>query len=332
MPFYLLRFTVETCLVRATDWSVTVDDIEVKFLFSKKDPSDPYVRVQTEIEAANNREAQTRVSTSIIPPILDALAFATGTPLLLVECELILKAEGGSERRRAIYVGHRKVPTGVALTDGAISDAVRALGNDATRLSRCWHRYALHRQLTLDQFVFRWLAFEALAGDADISSRCPRCGVPLEHCGTPVTHRGSSRDSAMEIFLSANPAASAADFKVRLWNKARNSVFHGLRYPEPPYLAELAQLSTALRKATERRISELAGMPPERPASLYEDRFRVFFFVEWVTSDTSARFAPDWPEAELVRRTGQAELNQVFVEAAPRNLTFLRYEVESGIW
>jgi hypothetical protein len=263
--------------------------------------------------------------------VLDALAFATGTPFLLVECELILKDETGKRPRRAVYVGHRKTPSKIKLNEGAVSEAIRILETEGPKLSICWHRYALHRQLSLDQFVFHWLAFEGLAGDADIPSRCPKCQKVLEHCGVAVTHRGSSKVRAGEIFRSANPDTSSSVFKNKIWDAARNSVFHGRKYPEPAYLAELASLSTSLRKSTERQIAEVIGLAPERPYYRYDDLFRVFFFVEWNTADHRERFATDWPQAELIRRTELAELDRVFVEPLPPNVRFLNY-AQSGDW
>ncbi len=268
----------------------------------------------------------------MLPPVLDALAFATGTPLLLAECELILKDETGSRPRRAIYVGHKKTPSRIELSVEAVSETTRILENDGPKLSICWHRYALYRQLALDQFVFHWLAFEALAGDADIASRCPKCQEVVEHCGQAVIHRSSSRVKAAEIFRSANPGVSPTEFKNRIWSKARNSVFHGLKYPEPAYLEELASLSVSLRKAAEKEIAEIMGLAPERPYYRYEDLFRLFLFVEWNTFDLHVRFAPDWPQADLARRTEMLELGRVFVEPVNPDVVFLNYVEQSPNW
>ena len=331
MPDYHLQFTVESCLTSATDTTIHHDGNNVTLLFSQRVVGDPYVRVQTEIEAANNRDAQARASTTLLPPILDALAFTTGTPLLLVECELILKDETGSAPRRAIYVGHRKMPTKIALSQEAITEATKVLEKEPLRLPICWHRYALHRQLALDQFIFNWLSFEALAGDADIPSRCPKCGETLEHCGEPVSHRGSSKARAAEIYRSANPETSINEFNNRIWNAARNKVFHGRSYPSPSYLTELASTSVSLRKSAEKQIAQTVEIPNERPYHRYEELFRVFFFIEWNTSDPNRRFATDWPKPVLAHRTAIAELNQVFMEPAPDNLSFLDY-AQSSNW
>jgi hypothetical protein len=96
MPAYRLQFTVESCLIYDSDITVPHDGMDVTFLFSKRQANDKYVRAQTDVEAPNNREAQTSAASNLLPPVLDALSFATGTPLFLIECELILKDETGS--------------------------------------------------------------------------------------------------------------------------------------------------------------------------------------------------------------------------------------------
>jgi hypothetical protein len=331
MRTYLLQFTVESCLTKTTDVTINHDGVDVTFLFSKRQPADKHVRTHMKLEAANSREAQGKASTDVLPPLLDALTFTTGTPLLLVECELILKDEHGSVSRRAIYVGHKASPTKIALTDEAVAEAAKVLNVESLKLPVCWHRYALHRQLTLDRFIFNWLSLEALAGDADIPSRCPKCHKELECCGLPISHRGSSKTRAAEIFHAANSAVSVGEFNSKIWNTARNKVFHGRSYPSPAYLGELASTSELLRKSAEGRIAEVAGTPGQKPYYRYEDLYRVFFFVEWNTSTPEQEFAADWPQAVLASRAAKAELNQVFMEATPENVTFLDYK-HSAAW
>src|SRR6266478_1271565 len=108
MPQYLLRFRVESCLTRLQDLTVSYGEHHITFLFSQKRPEDTHVYVRVSLEAANNRLAQEIASSKIVPPVLDALSFSTGTPLLLGECDLILKDEAGSQTRRAIYVSNRR--------------------------------------------------------------------------------------------------------------------------------------------------------------------------------------------------------------------------------
>ena len=332
MPLYRLQFTAESCLTNNADITVPYKGTEVKFLFSQRGIDDRYVRVQADVEAQNNREAQSKASSELLPPVLDALAFSTRTPLLLIECELTLKNETGNEWRRAVYVGHKKIPTKIALHGEAVSETVKLLQSEASRLSQCWYRYALDRKLTLEQFVFNLQAFEALAGDADIPSRCPVCGEEIVHCGKRITHRGTSKERAAEIFCSANPETTVAEFKRKVWNTARNRVFHGRSYPDPAYLGEVYAISESVRKAAEKQIARLAGVAEERPHYRYEKLFRVVFFVEWKTADINQAFASDWPQAVLIERTKIAELGTVFAGAPPENVNFLNYQSQSTDW
>jgi hypothetical protein len=188
MPLYLLRFKIETCLKRQEDLAVEFSDRHAIFLFSKKTDKDKHVVAQIEVEATNNREAWVQTASSLLPPILDALSFATGTPLLLRDCELILKDESGRAARHSIYVGHRRVPSLVNFGVVEIDEMKKILASgEDLRLPLCWHRYALDRELAHEQFVFNWLAFEALAGDTDVTTRCPKCREEVQHCGSTVS-------------------------------------------------------------------------------------------------------------------------------------------------
>ena len=87
MPRYLLRYRVQTCLTEKKDVDLTLDGHRAVFLFGQKLPHDTAVLVQIELDAANNREAQTLAASFVLPQILDSLSFSTGTPLLLQNCE-----------------------------------------------------------------------------------------------------------------------------------------------------------------------------------------------------------------------------------------------------
>jgi len=140
------------------------------------------------------------------------------------------------------------------------------------------------------------------------------------------------KNRAADLFRSANPETSVSEFKSKIWNSARNRVFHGRSYPEPGYLTELFSISTSLRKAAEKEIAQIAGVPEAKSHYRYDELFRVFLFVEWNTNDPSQKFAADWPEAALTQRTAMAELNRVFAEVRPKELTFLNYAADSPVW
>jgi hypothetical protein len=305
MPPYQLRFRIETCLAHNADVIIEFSGHRTAFLFSAKAPGDNQVIARLEVDAVNNREAWAKASGTVLPPILDALSFSTGTPLLLRDCELVLKAQPGDEKRRALYVGHKNEPTRVVLTAIEIEETKKILidGEDL-RLPLCWHRYALDRQLAHDQFVFNWLAFEALAGDATIPSRCPKCNEELQHCGSPVVHAGSDKTAARQIFRAAHPRTTDREFNDEIWNRSRNRVFHGRRYPEPRYLTEISEHSNKLHAAVDRRLDDALGLGHRlRRHQGYETWYRRFIYVEWTTQSASEAFARDWPAAHFLRMT-----------------------------
>lgn len=332
MSQYLLRFRVESCLTCPQDLTLSYAERHVTFLFSQKRPEETYVYVRVGLEATNNRLAQEIASSKIVPPVLDALSFSTGTPLLLGECDLILKDEAGSQTRRAIYVGNRRTQLRVPLTAEAIQDARGILSLEgAPRLPLCWHRYALDRQLAPEQFVFQWLAFEGLAGDADIASRCPKCRKSLEHCGVEVKHRGSNKTAARDVFLAANPATTPQEFNERVWSKARNSIFHGRKYPEPEYLAELRSLTGLLSRAAQKQIATLFRLGGReivrRP---YADVDLVFLFIQWRTGDRTAQYAADWP-ARVFQQVAREEPEGI-AAAIRDGIDLLNYNNDSPDW
>ncbi len=301
MPRYLLRFKVETCLTHDKDLAVQYEGHEVVLLFSQKSADAGHVIAQVQLDGPTNEQAWINAASALLPPILDALSFATGTPLLLRDCELVLKDETGSAKRRALYIGQRHVRSQVPLRPVEIKEVetILAKGEDL-RLPLCWHRYALDRELAHEQFVFNWLAFEALAGDADVPSRCPKCQKELEHCGRMVTHRSSDKAAARQIFQAAHPRTTDHEFNTDIWGNARNYVFHGARYPEPKYLVTLAGHSQHLHTAVDREIDEVLGLGNRRrPHYGYETWYRRFIFVEWTTQKSAEQFASDWPKAHL---------------------------------
>jgi len=334
MSRYLLRFKVETCLTHEKDLTVEFGGHKSVLLFSKRTSDDGYVVAQIELEATNNEKAWVLVASNLLPPILDALSFATGTPLLLRDCELILKDEAGSAKRRVLYIGHRHVPSRAHLRNVEIEEmkTILAAGEDL-RLPLCWHRYALDRELAHEQFVFNWLAFEALAGDTDVASRCPKCHEELKHCDRPVVHRSSSKTAARQIFQAAHPQTTDQEFNNQIWNKARNYVFHGRRYPDPEYLNELLTHSKRLHTAVDSRIDETLGLGNRpRPHRGYETWYRLFIFVEWTTQHPADQFASDWPAAHLAEMAEEGDANGPVHQAAIADgVTFLDHR-EKANW
>ena len=153
MPRYLSRFRVETCLKYNNDLTIPFREAQPTFLFSKQAQEDANVIAQLELQAENYEGAWSRAAGSLLPPILDALSFATGAPLLLRDLELALKDETGKQERRALYVGHRRVPALVQLGDMDIKETEKILAaGEELRLPLCWHCYALERDLAHERF------------------------------------------------------------------------------------------------------------------------------------------------------------------------------------
>ena len=303
MPEYRLAYRVKTPLTSAKDVCLDSSSGKVKLLFSQK--IGVSLLAQVDVEAAHYSEAQATAAGPVIPPILDALSFTTGTTSLLGECEITLKKETGMRKRRGIYVGQRAVPRSMALSDEALQQAERVLSNhDGPTLPLCWFRYSHQRDLTLEKFVFAWLGFEELAGDTDISSQCPRCKEPL-------THRGANKEHAWEVFHDANPTVERRHFDREIWGRARNSLFHGGRYPSPEFLSFLAGTTPQIQKAVERELRKAFAIEPAWTTQKGpEELFRVFLFFEWETTDPDTDFATDWPEKELRAIVGDADLDQ----------------------
>jgi hypothetical protein len=189
------------------------------------------------------------------------------------------------------------------------------------------------RQLALEQFVFHWLAFEALAGDEDVASHCPACQKVVEHCGRPVTHRSSNKVLARGIFRSANPGVTATEFNQKVWGKARNSVFHGSTYPQPTYLFELKTVAEQLHRATDLRIAATLGLDQgAKTHHNYEAWYRLFLFVEWRITDAAAPFAADWPAGHLSSMAAEDAPGEAYCAAEKAGINLLDYQTASPDW
>ena len=197
----------------------------------------------------------------------------------------------------------------------------------------CWHRYALDRELVLEQFVFNWLAFEALAGDTDISTRCDKCGAEVEHCGNVIRHRSSSKDAARKIFQAAHPKTTNQEFDSKIWGRARNRVFHGRQYPRPSYLKELNDVSRNVHSAVDLQIERvLLDGERYRPHVGYEMWFRHFLFIEWNTSDPARAFAHDYPITFMERMAAEEQPGASYREAQMAGILILDYERDNPGW
>jgi hypothetical protein len=292
MPRYQLHYRVATALSSPNDVSLKSSGYEVSFLFSTKKGRASSVLTRVTVEAPDHEAASSLCSGSVIPPCLDALALTSGRGLLLGECELVLKDETGSAVRKGKYVGQNAPPEQIKLEETAIKAAQSICDwNGGSILPLCWLRYSNQRQLTLEKFLFAWLAFEELAGDTDIVTNC-------RHCMKEVSHRGADKNRAWELFRAADPTFERKIFDNEIWGRARNALFHGAKYPDPRFLAQLAKLVEPLQKAVcleTQEIYKLGETPQPTPGSI----FRVFLYFDWDTKQHNEPFPTDWPQAEL---------------------------------
>ncbi len=159
--FIRSHFYVRTSLQFQKDVSFESKGKKVLFLFSQRG-EESTTRVRVDVEAGNYREADVAAQ-DVLQPVLDAVSFSTGTPLLARHWDFILKGEAGSKTRKAIWREFGKEPAPHRLTERAIDEVQQILVQTEESLELCWHRYSLQRNLILDRFVFQRLAFEALA-------------------------------------------------------------------------------------------------------------------------------------------------------------------------
>jgi hypothetical protein len=160
MPTYRVRFVVKTAIRAKEEILLDHKGHRVVLLLTPKETPGDTGNVVVDVDGANYQDAQRRASGEIVPPVLDALAFSTGIPLLLLHWDYIRKNETTSDRRRAIYCEFEERTTPLGITEEAVFEAQKILSHEnGPALPLCWHRYALQRNLILDRFLFQWLAF-----------------------------------------------------------------------------------------------------------------------------------------------------------------------------
>lgn len=83
MPRYRFRYVCETSLKSEREISLEYKGQGVAFSFPQKENAGNTACANIEVEAANWREADQKAQ-SLLQPVLDAIAFATGSPLLVL--------------------------------------------------------------------------------------------------------------------------------------------------------------------------------------------------------------------------------------------------------
>jgi hypothetical protein len=295
MSFYRFRYVVETSLQSEKETAFEHQGQRIMFSFPPKGSEESAAKATLEVEAANWREADVTAQ-SFLQPVLDALAFATSSPLIVLYWDFVLKDEAGNARK-ALWFEATKRPARFQLAQSEVEAAQKILSQEGgPELPLCWHRYALQRELILDRFVFQWLAFEGLAGSRQIPTTCPRCGTEVAHCEKALSHEGSDRQNAYQLWSRVEPNTSIQEFTRQVWGRARNSVFHGSKYPGPELLTSLNALFPKLRRASESELSRQYGLPDEvRPIRVLDWRSHRFNMFGWQTANAQDRFAGDFP-------------------------------------
>jgi hypothetical protein len=334
MPTYRLRYVCETSLQSETDVSLDHRGTRIVFLFSKTKPAKNAVHVVLDADAANYREADIAAQ-MIVQPTLDAISFATGTPLLMQYWDFIIKNEASNGTRRALWCEKGQEVAPVRFGETAVRESQQILSSDeGSTLELCWHRYALQRTLTLDRFVFQWLAFEGLAGKKQIPTVCPRCQKEVTHCDLSLSHEGSDRGKAYELFSKIDSAITAKQFKEDIWWRARNAVFHGSTYPSPKLLLDVHTLSPKLRRACDAEFNKRYNFPDQpRPSQNLEFHVYKMNMFEWKTANAEVAFADDFPWEALNKEFGNMRMGEVrarFPETSP--LVLLNFNKDSANW
>ena len=303
MALYRLFYRVTTPLSRQDDLVFGPDDPNpVTIRFAQKRDGEASLLAELNVEANGYRQAQT-VGATLVPRVLDCLAYASGAPLLLGICELVLRAEIGSDVRRGVFTKERRMPADVRLGQDSVDFAQAIFDSDGPKLPLCWLRFSNQRELTLERFVFSCLGFEELAGDTDIETICPACG-------TATTHRGADKERAWELFRSANPNVYRRTFEREIWGRARNALFHGSQYPTPEFLRELQNLAPQLQSAVSAAVraeSNVEGVPH---AVVDRNIFHYETYFSWRTRERDDAFPNDWPKVELERLLAEANADQ----------------------
>lgn len=247
----------------------------------------------------------------------------------------MLKDEAGSSTREALWFEATKRPARFPLAQTEVDAAQRILSQGGgPELALCWYRYAIQRELILDRFVFQWLAFEGLAGSRQIPTVCPRCGKEVTHCEKALSHEGSDRQRAYQLFSRSEPSTTIQEFTKQIWGKARNSVFHGSKYPGPELLTRLNTLFPKLRRACESEFSQVYGLPdqprPLRALGWYLNNFNMF---EWQTANAQDRFATDFPWDSVTREFANWQDGEVRTGNPDKwPFTLLNFEKASANW
>jgi hypothetical protein len=307
---YQVTVLIETNMKSVADVTFGYEKSSVNFLFAQRSSTNA-VEAQTKCDADTWTPAVTSVIDTIIPPILDIIAFHRHTPMLLKGVTQVQKAEPGNRRRRAILINTVSWPVFPELEwDDAVEiNQLLSQSWPVPRPAMRWLRNAFRPLTTIERFMFAWLAFEQSAGSIMIYKKCRKCGGELP------PHPASNRSAAYEM-LSGVPGGITKKKFEWLWFRLRNVVFHGGKEPDSELIGELREATTLILEALNHRLLKATGVDgrlrttipigPEQSAVRHH-------FIEFDTDDPSAEFSGRVPKVKEVEACidGQQDLGSL---------------------
>lgn len=298
MPRYLARFFIETPLRAREDIQVRHKGHDLNFLFSTGNNTAFGVEAELICEGPNWRQACLRASESVIPPVLDAIAFHRKVHLALGGCRRVLKSELGLERRRLIFVNPEKYNQ-ESQFDPSFTTAIQNLIDvdpETRKLSMRWLRSSYHPLPVLDRFIYAWLSLENLAGERVVTKKCEKCKSDLP------SYKASNREAAYEILSAFDPDLDQRTFS-DWWNRLRNSVFHGGKEPDAAFVQELNDVAVRIQRAVELFLEcklKVRNRNQARTPFSPEFRRQMWLFLEFDGSGVTQEFAERTPRLERV--------------------------------
>jgi hypothetical protein len=326
LPKYSIRYVCETPITAEQEFHFTVEGQKVKLHFRPQLTERGSAYLTLVIEAANWRDADMKAQ-RVLQPILNALTFCTGQSTLLLYWDLILKDEAGSRPRRALWFHKSEALNHFNLREGLAEEVQKLLDSKLeSDIALCWHRYAVQRDLTLDRFVFQWLAFESVAGQTPVNRPC-------ENCGHVFTHQAADRVSAFRMLRAVDPNITEKEFKRDVWGRDRNGVFHGSKYPSPEHLRRLNELTPKLRKACENETSRRVGLEDrQRPMGETHTHFYLTQFIQWNTDKIDRQFAADFPADAVAKEFTGREVGAAWMSLPSDQFTTLNFPKDAEGW
>lgn len=325
LPKYSIRYVCETPITAEQEFHFTVEGENATLHFTPQLTQLGRAYLTLVVEAANWRDADVKAQ-GVLQPIMDALTFCTGQSTLLLYWDLILKDEMGSETRRALWCHKSETLNHFNLRQGLAEEVQKLLDSKLeSDIALCWHRYAVQRDLALDKFVFQWLAFESLAGQALLNHPCVRCG----HVST---HQAADRISALKMLRAVDPITEK-EFKRDVWGRDRNGIFHGSKYPSPEHLRRLNELTPKLCKACEKEISRRVGLEDRQlPMGGTHTHFYFTQFIQWNTGKIDSQFVEDFPADAVAEKFTGRDVGAVWMSVPSGQFTTLNFPKDAEGW